>query len=243
VSLAPVVPSAQAAPTPSPTCSPAPTASAAPDVQAKATRTKQIDTTLSTSQSEKVLRASLVMDHSDSGHLDWAPAKKYFGDHTTWCDDFAAGAVGAGATLDDAADSTRTRPRQRWNDMGVDPARTPLAKRGGTNCTGVTKDVKYTKDRGRSESWYDSCDTNTMIGHYKSCTGIMAFAGIAAANYWTLIPGAIAMVCYLNQNDVEVAQKNSNVSAVKWYYTLVGRVGGSGAIDGAIRITADVYSQ
>lgn len=188
VSLALVVPSAQAAPTPTPTPAPAPTASAAPDVQARATRTKHVDVTLSASQSEKVLRASLVMNHSNSGHLDWAAAKKYFDDHTTWRDDFAAGAVGAGATLDNAAQSTKDRLKKRWNDMYVSPARTPLAKRGGTNCTGVTKDVKYTKDRGRSESWYDSCDTNAMINHYKTCTAMMAFAAIAALNYWAAIP-------------------------------------------------------
>lgn len=71
----------------------------------------------------------------------------------------------------------------------------------------------------------------------------MAFAGIAAANYWATIPRAVALACYLNENDVEVAQKNSNVNAIKWYYSRVARVGGSGAVDGQIRITADVYAQ
>lgn len=242
-SLALVAPFAQASPTPSP----APTSSpaAAPDVQAKAVRTKHIDVTLSRRQSEKVLRSSLVMNHSRSGHLDWAAAKKYFGDHTTWRDDFAAGAVGAGATLDNAAQSTKDRLRTRWNDMYISPARTPLTAQrgGGTNCTGVTKDVKYTKDRGRSESWFDSCDTNAMINHYKSCTAITAFAAIITANYWAVIPGAIALGCKLNQGDVETAQQNSTVKAIKWYYSRVARVGGSGLVDGQVRITADVYSQ
>ena len=103
--------------------------------------------------------------------------------------------------------------------------------------------MKYTKEAGRSETWLNSCDTNSEILHYKRCTQVLGFIGIAAHNLWALIPGAYALACYTKQGDVENAQANSSVKAVKWYYYHVTRVGGNGSVDGQIYISAKILSQ
>lgn len=234
VSVALMSTSAQASPTPSPT--PAPT------VEARATSgSTHLDFTTSGTTGEKMLRAAQVMKNSGNRkdrHMDWGDAKKYFGDHTTWRDDFAAGYIGGGGYLDNAAQSTKDRLKQRWADLSS--ARLPA---GGTNCQGSSKDVPYSSSSGRSEAWYNSCDTNTLIYRWGKCTAAMGFATARVKGWAAAIPGMFGLICGQKAAAISLAKDNSSVKAVKYYFTRVTRVGGNGLVDGQVRITVTIYSQ
>lgn len=244
VSLALVVPPAHAAPPPTP----GPAAAARPLPVGGSSGTTHFDFTTTGTTAEKALRAALVMKNSKDRkkrHLDWRAAKKYFGEHTTWRDDFAAGYVGAGGTLDHAATSTKTRLKKRYNDKMSSLARIALSpqQRGGTNCTGTTKDVEYSRSTGRSETWLNSCDTNTLIAQWSSCSLALGWVTGRVKGWYSAIPGFFAMICGQKAAALGVAKSNSSVGAIKYYYTRVARVGGNGMVDGQLRIEATLYSQ
>jgi hypothetical protein len=176
------------------------------------------------------------------GHLDWSDAKKYFGDHTTWRDDFAAGFQASGGTLDNAAASTKSRLKTRWNDA-ADPAvvRSDAQKKGGTNCTGVTKGVPYSGSTKRSENWYDSCDTNVIIERYSFCTLVSGYAIGKLKGYLNAIPPAVALFCGLSVADVVRAKSNSNVAAIKYYNYHIYSASGKSA--GQYYVDSTLYSQ
>lgn len=70
---------------------------------------------------------------------------------------------------------------KRYRDAGVSPLRT-TQRGGGTNCTGTTKNVKW--DGKRSETWFDSCDTNLLIQKWSTCGIAVGLATFAAPGYW-----------------------------------------------------------
>ena len=238
VSLALVAPAAQAAPPPTPT--PQAEAKERPGIQ-------RLDFKTTGTTGEKALRAALVMKNSKDKkdrHMDWRAAKKYFDKHTTWRDDFAAGYIGAGGELDNAAASTKKRLKKRYDDkMSALAKIADPSARGGTNCQGVTKDVKYSKKTERSEVWLDSCDTNDLIVRWGGCSLAMGWVTGRLKGWYQAIPGMFGSICGQKALAITAAKSNSRFGAIKYYYTRVARVGGNGMVDGQLRITVTIYSQ
>lgn len=234
---------AAASPTPPP--APAPTTQAAPaHPRAQAPAGKKIYSfTTKGNVGEKITVTSKVWKKAGQkkGHLDWRAAKKYFGKHTTWRDDFAAGAQGGGANLDHASKATKKRLKKRWDAMGSSPLRTTdsAQRGGGTNCTGTSKSVKW--NGKRSENWYDSCDTNVLLRKWGACTGAMGFAAFAAPSYWATVPVIFGLICGQNILDIQTAQNNSSVHAIKYYNYRIERQ--NSKAEGQYYVRATLYSQ
>ena len=231
--------------TASPTPSPTPTTTAQPQKQASSVSGEHVYSfTTKGNVGEKITVTSKVWQKAGQkkGRFDWRAAKKYFGKHTTWRDDFAAGAQAGGATLDHASKSTKKRLRDRWNDMSSASAKIPLKAKaggGGTNCKGVSKTVKW--NGTRSEDWYDSCDTNTLKNHWYYCTGAMGFATFASPSFWKAIPIVFGLICGQNISDISTAQANSSVNAIKYYNYRIERQ--NSPSEGQYYIRATLYPQ
>ena len=178
-----------------------------------------------------------------SRHLDWRKLKKYFGKHTTWRDDFSAGYQAAGGTLDHASKSTKKRLKDRWTYLGLDPARAAsrpmMPEAPGTNCTGVTKEVKW--DGNRSESWFNSCDTNVILARWAGCTGVMGWITARVKGWYQAVPSAFGLICGQKALAVQTAKANSNVGAIKYYNYRIERL--NSKVEGDYYIRSTLYPQ